>query len=570
MLAERVFEKVQDERFRQWLLELLIEICRVDTTPAPDVAKMRAAESAVFDAIERELARLPFDAARTERRPIDPRIAQHPAFSQLHFTKTPDRPEGLSPEQVYAERCNLLFFVDGAGGADAAGLALNGHIDVVAPYFPPRLEGGVLYGRGTCDDKGNVVAMLAALRIVAELCREHRVQLRRPITAMIVVEEETGGNGSLALAIDRELRRRYDELLVLETCGNRVYPANRGAVWYKFEIAGREHGLNDLELAAFVIGELEEEGRAIRAESRHRLFPQRPVQTCQGILDRFGEHPSRICGHVALELQFERPPGAETQQLVRDLVEFAIEEYVGRYGDKTKVRDPVTGEPKVRRHYELQFDGRHAVLHLYGSTGHMGAMFENDDAITKAAWVVRDLVRSRSRLEHTAGGPVRIDLHQRARGERLVLEGGQGFVPTHSIEEVMERMLAAARRGAAQYLARVGRTELAAERLVAGSYEKLHNDAYDGDPESEPMRDALAALKRCGLWRDEPVCGFVASCDARLFAKEYPGMPVLTAGAGRLEDAHSDNERIELEQLYRCVEFLSLFVLKRTAGIELE
>ncbi len=210
MLAERALARVRAERFRQWLLELLIEICRVDTSPSPDVARMRAAESAVFDSIERELARLPFQRARIERRPIDLRIAEHPAFTLLHYTKTAERPAGLTPEQAYAGRCNLLFLVDADSGTDVAGLALNGHIDVVAPYFPPRLQEGVLYGRGSCDDKGNVVAMIGALRVMAELCRERGLQLRRPITAMIVIEEETGGNGSLSLAIDRQLRGRYD------------------------------------------------------------------------------------------------------------------------------------------------------------------------------------------------------------------------------------------------------------------------------------------------------------------------------------------------------------------------
>ena len=50
---------------------------------------------------------------------------------------------------------------------------------------------------------------------------------------------------------------------------------------------------------AFVNEEMEKEGAAIRAESRHELFPQRPVQTCHGIIGPFGEHPSRICGEVS-------------------------------------------------------------------------------------------------------------------------------------------------------------------------------------------------------------------------------------------------------------------------------
>jgi len=569
-MIDDLLQRIRCADFHRRLIDLLVEICRIDTTPSPDVARMRDAESAVFDILESELNRLPFPAARCERRPIDPRIAAHPAFSKLHFTKTPERPEGLSPQETYAGRCNLLYLVEGAEPASGPGLALNAHIDVVAPYFPPRLEEGVVYGRGTCDDKGNVVAMIGALRAVAEFLHEHGLTLRKPLTAMIVVEEETGGNGSLSLALDRELRKRYDSIMVLECCDNRIHPANRGAVWYKFDIRTAEYGVNDVELAAFLIEELENEGRAIRAESRHELFPQRPVQTCQGILDRYGEHPSRICGEVVFQIQFPAPPDESTQQVVRDVIDFAVNEYVGLYGDKTKERDPVSGRPKVPCHYEFQADDNRIVVRVYGSTGHMGSIFENDDAITKAAWMVRNVVRSRTRIEHMAGGAMRIDLADRADADVLVLEGGQGFVPTHSIEEIMDRMLRAARRGAEHYLLRTGRRDVSAEDIVAGSYDKLHNDAFDGDPNSPAMRDAIAAAKCCGMWKDEPVCGWTVSCDARLFAKEYPDLSVLTSGAGRLQDAHSDNERIVLDDLFRSIEFLALFILKRTGTLIFE
>ena len=52
---------------------------------------------------------------------------------------------------------------------------------------------------------------------------------------MFVIDEEMGGNGSLALAVDHELKARYDSILVLECTGNRLHPANRGAVFIKCE-----------------------------------------------------------------------------------------------------------------------------------------------------------------------------------------------------------------------------------------------------------------------------------------------------------------------------------------------
>ena len=63
-------------------------------------------------------------------------------------------------------------------------------------------------GRGTADDKGNVAAIIGALQVLAELGPSGIVRLQNKLTAMFVIDEETGGNGSLALAVDRELKAR--------------------------------------------------------------------------------------------------------------------------------------------------------------------------------------------------------------------------------------------------------------------------------------------------------------------------------------------------------------------------
>ena len=127
----------------------------------------------------------------------------------------------------------------------------------------------------------------------------------------------------------------------------------------------------------------------------------------------------------------------------------------------------------------------------------------------------------------------------------------------------MARMRRAAQRGAENYLRRLGRRERG-EDVVTVTYEKLHNVAFDGDPKSPSMRNAIAAAKACGIWRNEPVLGWTVSCDARLFATEYPDMPVLTFGPGQLAFAHSDQEQIGVDELRTATEFLALFLLQQT------
>jgi acetylornithine deacetylase len=74
-----------------------------------------------------------------------------------------------------------------AGG----GVTLTTHLDTVPPYFPPRLEGRRLYGRGACDAKGIAAAMLAAAdRLVAQ--GEERVDV------LLLVGEEKGSDGARA------------------------------------------------------------------------------------------------------------------------------------------------------------------------------------------------------------------------------------------------------------------------------------------------------------------------------------------------------------------------------------
>jgi acetylornithine deacetylase/succinyl-diaminopimelate desuccinylase-like protein len=317
-------------------------------------------------------------------------------------------------------------------------------------------------------------------------------------------------------------------------------------------------------MSAFIIEELEKEGAAIRAESRHELFPQRPVQTCHGIIGPFGEHPSRICGEVLFNIQFQKRPDKSAETLVQDCLASGVASYIGLYGDKTQVTDPATGKPMVARHYGVRREGNGFEVTVHGTTGHMGAIRERDGAITKMAHLVRSLIFSRDKLTAMAG-PVTFHLGGLA-GENLVMEGGQGFVPTHTMEEVMHRLRLAAERGAENYLRRCGRAESGAQ-AVSVTFEKLHNAAFGGDPGSPAMRNAIAVAKTCKIWADEPVTGWTVSCDARLFATEYPGMPVLTFGPGELAFAHSDQEQIALKDITKAAEFLALFLLRQTATV---
>ncbi|NOY80637.1 MAG: M20/M25/M40 family metallo-hydrolase [Kiritimatiellaeota bacterium] len=554
-LGAWVRNEVESNVFQVWMRDLLVELCSVDTTPGPNIDDLAEREKAVYDIIRREMAGAP--SASLECRPVSAEITRSPHFSKLYYTQSPEHPEGLSVEDAYRGRGNLLCALPGAGFAPERGrpTAVNAHIDVVHPYFPPDVRGDTVFGRGACDDKSGIVSMIGAARLLHRLEQEEGLALNQSVLFMFVTDEETGGNGSLSLAMDAELRGRYQSIAVLECTGNDLHPANRGAVWYKATI--RTHGVSKLEAAARCVLALEEEGARIKAESDHPLFPQRPVQTSHGILQSFGEHPSRINGYV----KFLVAAKGLGREVLNSRIRTALERYTARYGDKTRATDPESGKPKVARHLAIDGTRGRFVIEVWGATGHMGSILENDCAITKAAWVIRALAGVRSEFPD-----LDIRLPDDSLDGELNLEGGQGFVPTHSIEEVTARMKEAVAVGIRRFIAEIGTGAEAASARI--TFDKLHNAAFDGDPGSDTVRNGIRASTCLGLRDPEaPVSGWTVSCDARLFACLQPGLPVLTMGPGRLRYAHSDQEHIRTEELQAGVEVLTLFLLLETGAI---
>ena len=484
-----------------------------------------------------------------ERVPIDPRIEADPYYTPTHYTKTPERPEGLSAAETYPGRSNLVLRVPGQGRGT---LAFNAHVDVVSPYFPPRLEGGMVYGRGACDDKGQCAAMLLALYLIEQARIQCGVAPPADLLFEFVIDEEPGGNGSLSLSLDR--RFAFDVLVVMEITDLTVHPGNRGAVWYRLELDGSvAPGLDLVGLAAALVLALEDEGAAIKAESDHPLFPHRPVQTCHGILGPWGEHPSAINDRVELAIALDRTPRPLD---ILGVVDQAIEGYCAVYGDKTMEADPDTGKPKVERHYDLTVEGGTAHLVLHGKAGHMGAILQCDDAITKAAFVLRafeaaDGLAVRSFSTNVADPTAPVD--------RLVLEGGQGFLPTHSLDEVTGRMRGAVVRAADAYSRERG---VACDpKLATMTFDKLHNDAFARDPDSPAVRAFVEAVRAAGIAVEEPLRGWDVSCDSRTFAREYPDAAIITFGAGTLEHAHSADEQVRIDEIAASAKAIARFAL---------
>lgn len=130
----------------------------------------------------------------------------------------------VKEQPVASGRVNILALVD-----PKPVVVLSTHVDCVPPFFPGRVEGGRLFGRGACDAKGALAAQVSAAdRLRAS--GEGRVGL------LFVVGEERGSDGArVANAISP--RPRF--LVNGEPTESKLGLATRGAFRVKLRATGR-------------------------------------------------------------------------------------------------------------------------------------------------------------------------------------------------------------------------------------------------------------------------------------------------------------------------------------------
>jgi acetylornithine deacetylase len=126
-------------------------------------------------------------------------------------------------QAVQGPRKNLYA---AAGKAD---IVFSTHLDCVPPFFPSKLSGDKLYGRGSCDAKGAAASQIAAM----ETLRREGVT---NVGVLLVVGEERGSDGAKAA---HALARGSKYLINGEPTDNRLGIATRGIVRVNLRASGR-------------------------------------------------------------------------------------------------------------------------------------------------------------------------------------------------------------------------------------------------------------------------------------------------------------------------------------------
>lgn len=181
------------------------------------------------------------------------------------------------------------------GGGERA-LYFHGHYDVVpaqtSAQFQPLRKEHFLFGRGSSDMKGGIVAMLFAIRAL----KQFEVNLNGKIGLMLVPNEETGGmDGTAWLVREGLLGRDAIGMLLAEPTSGVVWNANRGAISLRVRVFGKpahvglqHQGLNAFERVHHVVGKLQQLKREV--EQRTTRFNIGSEQARNSILMLGGEN----------------------------------------------------------------------------------------------------------------------------------------------------------------------------------------------------------------------------------------------------------------------------------------
>jgi acetylornithine deacetylase len=221
-------------------------------------------------------------------------------------------------QHVADERSNVVAIL--RGSCAARSLMLNGHMDTVGVErmtiepFRPFVERGLLHGRGACDMKGAIAAMVGAAKSLAD----SESTMRGDVIFSFVVDEE-----HMSLGVEKLVEEyKADAAIVGEPTGMRVATAHKGFLWIEVEIKGRaahgsvpEKGVDAIVQAASIVSGLGELQDRLKTRT-HPLVgtPKIHTSTIEG-----GTHWSIVPDRCVLRLERRTIPGETATSAMKEI-----------------------------------------------------------------------------------------------------------------------------------------------------------------------------------------------------------------------------------------------------------
>lgn len=285
----------------------------------------------------------------------------------------------FNPGHQYEGRPNLIAVHRGKGGGKS--ILLNGHMDTVplddldkwtCHPLGGKVIDGKIFGRGACDMKAGLAAMILAVKYLNDYGLTHAGD----ILVESVVDEEGGGNGTLACVAEGY---RADVAVVTEPTSLEIYCASRGVYLLELEVEGRPShacfkwkGVNAIEKGmqiASALKELEREWLAVR----HNPYLPSPTITLGEI--QGGISAATVPGTCILRFDIKYLPYEIDEQGRRKEVDGeAVKKEVEAYIDQVCAGDPWLKEHPVKKNWYLSvmphfIDTEHPILALTGQAG---------------------------------------------------------------------------------------------------------------------------------------------------------------------------------------------------------
>lgn len=219
-------------------------------------------------------------------------------------------------------------------GTSSGGLLFLGHSDVVpagqgwtGDPFTARVAGGRITGRGACDMKGGIAAVLGAM----SACLRAGVTPEHDVTLAVVVDEEDDGLGIRSWVQESMVQQSrlqdghvtYSGCIVAEPTGAVVIVGCRGATNLDVTVTGRsahagrpEDGRSAVAAAARIVGDIMDQHSELAADP-HPLLGAGSWNP--GRIDG-GTGPSIVAGSCTVQLDRRLLPGESAERVADDLL----------------------------------------------------------------------------------------------------------------------------------------------------------------------------------------------------------------------------------------------------------
>lgn len=237
--------------------------------------------------------------------------------------------------------CELIFNDDRSkanlfatlGPDDRPGLVLSGHTDVVpvdgqpwttAPFELTERD-GKLYGRGTADMKGYIACVLAAVpRLLS-------APLRMPVHIALSYDEEVGCLGVRSLLAELEQRPHKPLLCIIgEPTELKPVLGHKGKLAMRCDVHGAAchsayapQGVNAIEYAAELIGELGRIGSTLRAPELHDPRFDPPFSTVQTGVISGGKALNIVPADCRFDFEVRALPAHDPRDVAEQLERYA-------------------------------------------------------------------------------------------------------------------------------------------------------------------------------------------------------------------------------------------------------